>query len=649
MTALVVLHPNVEDYITYKYPGRGDEVWPPATSHVHLQRAAALCPLLAKLVDDTHAHGLKFYFKPYELGFPQQLPKLFPLGLHTPAEVNSTRAVLIAKYKELFECTGADGIVLTAEETHPRGGYGSMALANSPASVAALASVFHDAVVTACGKDLQMRLWRLTGNLRTTGGKPDARNGSFSDFVQTFNPPAGLLYSTKEGAGDFFLRMPDNPLLSSATAPKLRNFSVEIDVFRQYESWGRMLIWMKSWGERLLRYHQNGVRGVGMWGDWQGSSVWPDCQPGYLVLPPGRDCTQDPVSWRIAQDRYYSTIDAFSDSTTSGPILVPWRAGAATLFLGSQLAFNPSQNVSLLAHEYAATVFGVGDATAVAEALLETEDAFTNRYLLPTKHSGYGAYQGWTLIFQFAGTQRSQVDEAIATHGLANCLAIDRACMGAAAKILAASQRVTGNSQPAVEFRRSAALTELFLRTNSLFRTVYMINANLSRSAAANRRKLCTDHFAEPRQALEAALKDWSSFRKEGADFNIVAPSPQLVGHHTAYMSPVPMLAYLNGSAGLEWLYDRNCAPQPSPSPRPSPSPSPSPGKPWHCVSFTRQDLLPCDQLSPGSAQYVACQANICTGHYHANFTHGVDANRDFPGCREASGHACWCCAKASC
>ena len=36
VTALVVLHPNVEDYITYKYLGRGDEVWPPATSHVHL-------------------------------------------------------------------------------------------------------------------------------------------------------------------------------------------------------------------------------------------------------------------------------------------------------------------------------------------------------------------------------------------------------------------------------------------------------------------------------------------------------------------------------------------------------------------------------------------------------------------------------------
>jgi hypothetical protein len=46
VTALVVLHPNVEDYITYKYLGNGDEVWPAATSQQHLQRAGALCSLV---------------------------------------------------------------------------------------------------------------------------------------------------------------------------------------------------------------------------------------------------------------------------------------------------------------------------------------------------------------------------------------------------------------------------------------------------------------------------------------------------------------------------------------------------------------------------------------------------------------------------
>ena len=71
------------------------------------------------------------------------------------------------------------GIVLTAEETHPRGGYGSMALAHDAPTVAALASVFHDAVVEECGKELQMRLWRLTGNLRTVDGKPSG-SGTFA-------------------------------------------------------------------------------------------------------------------------------------------------------------------------------------------------------------------------------------------------------------------------------------------------------------------------------------------------------------------------------------------------------------------------------------------------------------------------------------
>eukprot|EP01045_Picozoa_sp_COSAG04_P016913 COSAG04_NODE_1455_length_6633_cov_3.896689_1_plen_100_part_10 len=71
------------------------------------------------------------------------------------------------------------GIVLTAEETHPRGGYGSMALAHDAPTVAALASVFHDAVVEECGKELQMRLWRLTGDLRTVDGKPSG-SGTFA-------------------------------------------------------------------------------------------------------------------------------------------------------------------------------------------------------------------------------------------------------------------------------------------------------------------------------------------------------------------------------------------------------------------------------------------------------------------------------------
>ena len=120
-----------------------------------------------------------------------------------------------------------------------------MALASSPASVAALAAVFRDAVVSTCGKDLQMRLWRLTGNLRTTRGKPSA-TGTFSDFVDTYDPPNEVLYSTKEGAGDFFLRAGDNPLLNSSAAPRLRNFSVELDVFRQYRLRITILIHLNS-------------------------------------------------------------------------------------------------------------------------------------------------------------------------------------------------------------------------------------------------------------------------------------------------------------------------------------------------------------------------------------------------------------------
>ena len=191
---------------------------------------------------------------------------------------------------------------------------------------------------------------------------------------------------------------------------------------------------------------------------------------------------------------------------------------------------------------------------AVAEALLATEDAFRNRYLLPTKRAPMGAYQGWTLIFQFPNASQAAVDEAVADHGLEACLAVDAACRAGGAKVLAAANRVTGAAQPHVEFRRAAALTELFLRTNSLFRSAYMLSKNISASPAPHRAALCAGAFRSVWSGLHEALSEWpAKFPAEGADFNIVAPSPQLVGHHTKYMWPVEMLQYVNGSAAIGW------------------------------------------------------------------------------------------------
>ena len=211
-------------------------------------------------------------------------------------------------------------------------------------------------------------------------------------------------------------------------------------------------------------------------------------------------------------------------------------------------------HIYIIRSSYGSEVFGGANADAVAEALLATEDAWLNRYGLPTKLAPIGAYQGWTMIFQFKTSNQAQVDAAVTDHGLEACLAVDAACMSAAAKVLAAGQRVVGTAQPAVEFRRSATLTELFLRTNALYRTAYMIGANITASGATVRPALCSTHFTPVDAALKSALHQWKSqFPREGADFNIIAPSPQLVGHHTKYMVPTPMLSYLNGSTGLRW------------------------------------------------------------------------------------------------
>ena len=88
-------------------------------------------------------------------------------------------------------------------------------------------------------------------------------------------------------------------------------------------------------------------------------------------------------------------------------------------------------HIYIIRSSYGSEVFGEANADAVAEALLATEDAWLNRYGLPTKLAPIGAYQGFTMMFQFQTSNQAQVDAAVTDHGLEACLAVDAACMSA--------------------------------------------------------------------------------------------------------------------------------------------------------------------------------------------------------------------------
>eukprot|EP01043_Picozoa_sp_COSAG02_P112868 COSAG02_NODE_49085_length_329_cov_0.769565_1_plen_64_part_01 len=59
-----------------------------------------------------------------------------------------------------------------------------------------------------------------------------------------------------------------------------------------------------------------------------------------------------------------------------------------------------------------------------------------------------------------------------------------------------------------------------------------LFRLDLNRNMRCVRVYSCSTHFNPVNASLQLALRQWATqFPREGADFNIIAPSPQLVGH----------------------------------------------------------------------------------------------------------------------
>ena len=77
------------------------------------------------------------------------------------------------------------------------------------------------------------------------------------------------MLSVKDTAGDFLLDSPINHLLEEGSiAPSQRPIMVLIDVFRQYNGWGKTLCYVQQWDERLKQAWKLGVRMINVWGAW---------------------------------------------------------------------------------------------------------------------------------------------------------------------------------------------------------------------------------------------------------------------------------------------------------------------------------------------------------------------------------------------
>ncbi|MBE9509985.1 MAG: hypothetical protein IMY71_03835 [Bacteroidetes bacterium] len=357
--AFSLLHLGVEEYIDYKYLEK--QVYP--TNDRHRVRSTVFCKYLKEVCDYAHSLHVDTYLQVYEIQYPPQLDKLYGIDIDSP----DIGRVITARYKELFERVPLDGMIVTATETNLRLNYPSKTLWEKKGYEGAgrMISMYHNAC-TAAGKKIIFRLWRIAADV----------NG-VNEIISYIQDDA--IVAIKNTGSDYYLNWPTTKVISSGIAQE-QPMVVLFDVFRQFDGWSRLFIYMKRWGEVVRICRDNGVMGINAWGAWSMACNWPDHKPGYF------EPDQDPVSWRGHWNRFRMFTRGFTP-------------GQSNAYLLARLAWNPDEDVVQITEDFAALHIGNDNASAAAEALLATEDAFAEEYIGTGSEITHPVYLKWTMIF----------------------------------------------------------------------------------------------------------------------------------------------------------------------------------------------------------------------------------------------------------
>ena len=86
--------------------------------------------------------------------------------------------------------------------------------------------------------------------------------------------PNETTFSIKVTKGDYLLDQPLHPLLqNNSLAPHQRPIMVLVDVFREYNGWGKTVCYVQQWDQRLKQAWKLGVRMLNIWGAWSPVSL----------------------------------------------------------------------------------------------------------------------------------------------------------------------------------------------------------------------------------------------------------------------------------------------------------------------------------------------------------------------------------------
>lgn len=485
--AFSVLNLGVEEYIDYRYLDK--QVY--ADDDRHRVRSPIFCKYMTELCDYAHSLGLDIYLHVYEIQYPPKLDELYGVDLNSP----NIERIVNARYKELFERVPLDGMKITATEVHPRAGYKGKMLwyPKGRAAAGRMATIYHNAC-KAVGKKSIFRMWRVAKD---------------ADGVREVirNVPSDATLAVKYTPGDFYLKSPISTTITSGIA-RSHPMVVLYDTLPAFDGWSRLFIYMKRWGPFMQACRDNGFIGIVGWGSWAPGCIWPDYEPGYMT---NADGTPQSPGTQVSWCGKWRSFRMFTRGFTPGQV---------NAYLLSRLTWNPDEDVRQIAEDFATLHIGRANASAAADALFATEDAFAEEYV---KGSAHPIYLKWTMVFAPHDDGKT-LEKAYLENPLPMIVASNNRALKKVAQMEQAFSKTCVSKAPDTKkyaaFKEGIDKTSLYLRTFYLWRQCWWRNRAdrdlTGRKKAVNALALHTD-----KAQLMSLFDQWSKYPEEAGHWRI--------------------------------------------------------------------------------------------------------------------------------
>ncbi len=456
-TGFVHLMAGIEDFISYRFMNH------PQADRREV-RAQGLSRALRELIDFAHDNGMEYFIQNYEL--------LFDSWVAEHLTESDMHAFLLNRYKEFFDITGVDGVVVTPSEVHNRGGCRYVDFRRFYNTISVMAGDFLSVITESLGKKLRFRLWLHVMN------ESDWRK-------MQIELPKNLVVTVKNTAGDFWVGAGQNPVITHSD--KSQKLSVIFDIYGQYHGWGRLLYIDPDWPEQIRNLRERGNFEIQAWGSWSPSCIWPNEDTNFLA-----------AGYKHCAALYHEN-----------GIWAQNRLGARFAF-GYLLSLLEDESTQQNAVIKTSERCGLdSDVDRLANIFPHVKNLW-KEYYLPASKGFYPLLSGWTMIFQLP---RKTWRDFLRNEGR-HIIYRSNDSMKKDLEILMKEGRRLKSTELAEIWR----LTELFFETQILIREAACIDPSFADEDLSSYNSTRTQRL-EICDRLQIILKRWKDFPVEAVSW----------------------------------------------------------------------------------------------------------------------------------